>query len=227
MPRSGSTAGSIRSRWSLRMQPFARARVARLLLTGVRRYWPSRLPPALPPQTPLTAEAGSKAALESAQKSLGFIPNMYANMANTPGVLRTYLHGYELFRRESGFTPPQQEIVFLTISRLNACTYCVTARSMIADKMSHVSRNILDALQQNKPLPDKKLQALSTLTRVIFQSRGNPTPAQLQEFLAASYSKLPILEIISALAVKTLSNYLNHVFHTKIDAAFLANSWNG
>jgi len=37
-----------------------------------------------------------------ALKQVGFIPNIYANMANAPAVLSTCLHGYGLFRSESG-----------------------------------------------------------------------------------------------------------------------------
>ena len=48
---------------------------------------------------------------------MGFIPNMDANMANVPAVLSTYLHGYGLFRKESGFQPAEQEVVFLAINK--------------------------------------------------------------------------------------------------------------
>ncbi len=48
------------------------------------------------------AEGKSKEILDIALKQVGFIPNMYANMANAPAMLSTYLHGYALFRSESG-----------------------------------------------------------------------------------------------------------------------------
>lgn len=41
-------------------------------------------------------------------KSVGFIPNMYANMVSAPAVLSTYLHGYALFGIESGLAPAEQ-----------------------------------------------------------------------------------------------------------------------
>jgi hypothetical protein len=34
------------------------------------------------------------------------------DLANAPGMLSTYLHGYDLFRKESSFTPVEQEMVF-------------------------------------------------------------------------------------------------------------------
>ena len=59
----------------------------------------------LPPQTVGTAHAGAKKVLEEARTKLGFIPNMNARMANSPGLLDTYYHGYGLFRSQSGFSP--------------------------------------------------------------------------------------------------------------------------
>src|SRR5260370_6599777 len=92
----------------------------------------------LMPKTLGTADSRSKAVLEKAKAQVGFIPNMYAGMANSPGLLESYLDGYAAFRTHSGFTPAEQAVVFLTISRENGCDYCMAAHSMIADKASKV-----------------------------------------------------------------------------------------
>ena len=55
----------------------------------------------LTPVALTSANAPQREILETAQKQVGFIPNMYANMANVPGILSTYLHGYGLFRKDS------------------------------------------------------------------------------------------------------------------------------
>lgn len=54
----------------------------------------------LPLRTADDAEPEAAQALRDAQKQLGFVPNMYAAMANAPGVLTTYQHGYGRFRTE-------------------------------------------------------------------------------------------------------------------------------
>jgi AhpD family alkylhydroperoxidase len=93
------------------------------------------------------AEPRAKAALEGTQKGLGFIPNMYANMANSPSALETYGAGYKSFRADGGFTPAEQEVVFLTISHENGCEYCIAAHSMVGEKMSGVPAAVLSALR--------------------------------------------------------------------------------
>lgn len=180
---------------------------------------------ALPAQTIDSIEGTGKTMLETAKAQLGFVPNMYANMINSPGLLETYLLGYKRFREESGFTPVEQEAVLLTISRFHACTYCMAAHSMIADKMSKVPAEVLQALRTGGPIADAKLAVLSEFTRLMLEQRGNPTTDQLNAFKAAGYSERQVLEIVLAIAVKTLSNYSNHVFHTEVDAPFQKYVW--
>lgn len=171
------------------------------------------------------AESRAKTSLESAQKSLGFIPNMYAYMANSPILLDSYLYTYGLFRRESGFTPAEQEVVFLTISRENGCHYCVAAHSFVADAMSGVPTEVTDAIRDGREISDTKLQALSVYTRIVLNSRGHPCQASTAAFLAAGYSEVHILNIVQAIAVKTMSNYANHLFGTPLDEVFRGRAW--
>jgi uncharacterized peroxidase-related enzyme len=179
----------------------------------------------LPTLTLESATEPAKTMLENAKQQTGFIPNMYGNMANSPGVLETYLAGYKRFRQDSGFTPPEQEVVFLSISLENACTYCMAAHSMIAEKVSKTPQDAIDAIRADQPIADPKLQALSAFTRVMVSSRGMPSPQDLAAFTEAGYTERHVLEIILAIAVKTLSNYSNHVFDTETDERFAGHKW--
>jgi uncharacterized peroxidase-related enzyme len=168
------------------------------------------------------ANPAQKEVLETALKQVGFIPNMYANMANVPGVLTTYLHGYTAFRQHSGLSPAEQEVVFLAIIQQNGCTYCTAAHSMLADKLSGVPAPVLAAIRSNRPIPDAKLQALYSFARELVKTGGMPSQAVADAFLAAGYSETIALQIILATAVKTLSNYTNHMFQTVLDDKFAA-----
>lgn len=156
---------------------------------------------------------------------MGFIPNMYARMANSPGLLETYLHGYEVFRQQSGFSAVEQEIVFLSISVENGCEYCVAAHSLVADAMSKVPVAVTNAIRGSDKVPDEKFAALSEFARTMVARRGLPSRNDVLAFLAAGYSERHILEVILAISVKTLSNYTNHNFHTPVDAAFASRAW--
>lgn len=174
----------------------------------------------LPKITLDNADKQAKPILEKARAQVGFIPNMYVFMANSPALLDTYLHGYDLFRKQSGLSPAEQEVVLLTISRDHGCDYCVAAHSMLADKRSGVSADVIDAIRNNTTIQDQKLSALSRFTSVMLNTRGLPSRNQVEAFLSAGYNEQHILDIILALAVKTISNFSNHLFHTPVDDMF-------
>ncbi len=178
-----------------------------------------------PSVSPEAADPRAKEVLDKALKQVGFIPNMYANMVNAPAVLDTYLLGYRQFREESGFSPPEQEVVFLAISFENGCDYCMGAHSFIADAKSKVPTAVTDAIRNGTKIPDVKLGALAQFTRAMVQKRGLPTKADVATFLTAGYTERQILYIVLAIAVKTLSNYSNHLFHTQLDERFASRTW--
>ena len=162
----------------------------------------------------------AKEILDGTKAKLGFVPNMYRAMANSGGYLSTYVHGYNAFRQESGFTPVEQELIFLVISRENGCDYCVAAHSMIADKVSKLDPETLAAVRLGNSIPDEKLRSLAVFTSHVFSTRGMISNAEAASFLAAGYEKKQIMEIVLAIAVKTLSNYSNHIHHSEVDDAF-------
>jgi len=156
---------------------------------------------------------------------MGFIPNMYAAMANSPVLLNTYASGYKLFREQSGFSAVEQEVIFLAISRENECDYCMAAHSFVADAISNVPVEITNAIRNDALVPDLKLAALVDFTRVMVKERGMPTSSDVEAFIGVGYSEVGILEIIQAISVKTISNYSNHLFHTKLDEVFEDRHW--
>jgi uncharacterized peroxidase-related enzyme len=169
-----------------------------------------------------SAQGAQKEILDVALQQVGFIPNMYANMANAPAVLGTYLHGYALFRSESGLNHAEQEVVFLAVSQSNSCNYCTAAHSMIADKMSGVPKDVLRAIREHQPIPDVKLAALYATTTEMVRSHGKPGADTVKAFLDAGYQERDLLYIVLAIAVKTLSNFTNHAFATQVDERFAA-----
>ncbi|MEM7720718.1 MAG: hypothetical protein AAF222_16105 [Pseudomonadota bacterium] len=67
-------------------------------------------------KTPETAEGAAAGILAGARDQLGFVPNMYAAMANMPAVLEHYTASYSVFRAAAGFSPAEQETVILGIA---------------------------------------------------------------------------------------------------------------
>ena len=171
------------------------------------------------------AEPEAKTILEDSQKKLGFVPNMYNAMANSPGLLNTYIQGYGAFRENSGFSPIEQEVIFLAISQVNGCEYCMAAHSFLAEAASGVPSDVTAAIRDGKQVPEIQLNALSVFTRLMVSKHGLPSQSDVDSFLSSGYEEKDILEIIHAIAIKTISNYTNHIFHTDVDEVFSQYTW--
>ncbi len=143
----------------------------------------------LPKQDITSGDKRISDVLTHAKQQVGMVPNMYAFMSNAPELLETYLSGYDKFRKDSGFTSVEQEVVFLTISFENACDYCMAAHSTIADGPSKVPKDVTDTIRANAPIAEPKLAALSKLTRTLFATRGRPSNDDVQEFLGGVFGK--------------------------------------
>lgn len=181
----------------------------------------------VPKHTVESAPESIQETLRVREKQLGLLPNLYGYFANAPGLLNAYLAADEAFRNESTFSPTEQEVVLLTISRANGCTYCVSVHSWLADNLSKVPTEITDAIREWRPIPDEKLEALSRFTEHMWETRGLPDPARMEAFRQAGYQDRQVLDIIHAIGLKTLSNYTNHLTHTEVDAAFGDRAWSG
>ena len=176
-------------------------------------------------KTSANADAISSGILETTMKKMGMIPNMYAGMANNAALLEGYESGYNSFRANSGFTPQEQEVVFLSVSYENSCEYCMAAHSFIGDNMTSVPIEVTDAIRNGTEIPNKKLKALSTFTRAMTSKKGLPSASDLSSFLESGYTEKHILGVIAGLGVKTMSNYFNHIFNTEVDSMFMNRKW--
>jgi len=175
--------------------------------------------------TPESAPEGARAMLAGAKQKLGFVPNLYAGMANAPAALEAYLALSGFFEKTS-LTATEKQVVWLATSVENGCEFCVAAHSMIAKKMFGVDAATVDALRAGSALTDGKLEALHNFTRAVVRERGwvADSPA-FSQFLGAGYTPAQALEVILGVTQKTLSNYANHLLKTPINAQFESERW--
>ena len=144
-------------------------------------------------------------------------------MAEAPSLLKAYLTVGEALEASS-LTAQEQQVVVLTVSYLNECSYCMTAHSAVA-KMVGFPDDEIDALREGRPMSDAKLEALRTFTGILVEKRGGASEADVAAFLTAGYTRAQVLEVILGIAFKTMSNFTNHVADTPIDKQFAPFTW--
>jgi len=170
-----------------------------------------------------TAQAQSAELLGNAEEVYGFIPNLLGVFAESPATLKAYLTIGQIFD-ESSFSPTERQLVILATNRFNECHYCVAAHSVVAE-MQKVPANVVEAIRDDQPIADSRLEALRTFTTAVVEKRGWVTGNDTAAFLAAGYTKAQILEVILGISFKMLSNYTNHIAETPLDDAFASKAW--
>ncbi len=171
-----------------------------------------------------SAPESVKPDLEAAQKAYGAIPNLYRGFATNPATLKIYLSFNEQLQQHGTLSPVEQQVVYLTASAENGCTYCVGAHSVLAD-MSNMPAETVDELRNQTALSDPKLNALRNLTLSVIEHRGWVPEVDLTEFTQAGYNQSHVLEVLTIIAQKTISNYFNHIAQTPLDDMFAGRDW--
>ncbi len=170
-----------------------------------------------------SAPEKAKGMLESVEKAFKFVPNLIGVMAEAPALAKGYTTLSGIFD-ETSFNATEKQIVLLTASHENECTYCMAAHSTIA-AMQKVPEDVIKALRAGTEIGDAKLEALRQFTLAVVKSRGWPSDDDVSSFLDAGYGKAQILEVILGVGLKTLSNYTNHIADTPVDDAFADAKW--
>jgi len=170
-----------------------------------------------------SAPQAAKPLLEAAGKAYGFVPNLLGTMAESTALLEGYMTLAGIFDKGT-LSETERQIILMTNNRLNGCRYCMAAHTSIS-QMGGVSADVIEALRNDSPIADTKLEALRTFTAVINEQRGWPEQAQIEAFLDAGYTREALLEVILGTSLKLMSNYTNHIAETPVDDAFAANVW--
>lgn len=170
-----------------------------------------------------TAPESAKPFFDLTEKQYRFTPNLIRVLAEAPATAEAYLTLSELFGKTS-LSSVEQQVVLLAVSFENGCDYCVAAHTAGA-KMAHVPDGVVKALRTGADLPDPKLNALARFARRVVRERGWVADDEVDRFLDAGYTRATVFEVLLGVALKTLSNYTNHIARTELDSAFQDFAW--
>jgi len=91
--------------------------------------------------------------------------------------------------------------------------------------MMKVDPALTEALRTGAAMPTEKLQVLHDTTIAMVRNRGHLSEDVIQKFYAVGYGQRQLLEIVLGLSQKVMSNYVNHIAKTPVDAAAQKFTW--
>jgi uncharacterized peroxidase-related enzyme len=162
-----------------------------------------------------TAPEASKPLLATVHKQLGVVPNLMKLVGHSPAALEGYLSfsgALAKGRLDAGL----RERIALVVAEYNACDYCLSAHDYLGRNVARLSGDEIDASRDGRS-GDARVHAALQFARRVAIARGRVSDADLANLLSAGFDEAEVIEIVAAVALNVLTNYINNVAQTTID----------
>lgn len=167
------------------------------------------------PATITDAPAASQPLLQTVEKQLGSVPNLFRLIANSPAALEGFLSLSGALAKGS-LPAATRERIALAVAELNGCGYCLAAHSYIGANMAKLAPAEIEANRRGHSTDPKADAAVRFAVHVV-TARGHVSDEQVKAVRLAGYSDAQVVEIILHVAMNTLTNYANEVAQTVVD----------
>jgi AhpD family alkylhydroperoxidase len=155
---------------------------------------------------------------DSVRSAWGFVPNLIEEMLASPETARLYLEGSEILA-EGALDEEQQNAVKLAVSAVNGCDYCLAAHTTVGGQLGTSSDDVA-AIREGRLPSSPRLAPVVGATRLVMEQRGWLDADDQARLEADGIDRRRLFEIVSIVALKTISNYVNHIAGTEIDRQF-------
>ncbi len=88
-----------------------------------------------------------------------------------------------------------------------------------------LDQTVIRAVRDGGPIGDARLEALRAFATRVVRERGWVSDAEVTTLIGHGFTPANVLEVVLGVGLKTISNYINHIAETPVDAAFLANAF--
>lgn len=163
-----------------------------------------------------SAPAGSQDRLVAVRNAWGFVPKLQATLAESPVALKAYDDLFGLIAREATLTAAEQQIVYQAINVFHGCEYCTAGHTFLSRKAG-VPEDAIAAIRNQQPIADARFEALRQFAEIVAETRGFAGDKAVDAFIAAGFTKAQVLEVVTIIATKVISNYTNHLTHTPLE----------
>ncbi|MEU4243901.1 carboxymuconolactone decarboxylase family protein [Actinoplanes sp. NPDC026619] len=171
-----------------------------------------------------TAPDYAKQPIAVLEEAFGFIPAAAAAMANSAPLINSFFSAFGHFRGDGTFSAAERQVLLLTNAVTNNCGWAVAFHTLeaLADGVPAAE---VDRIRRRGLPEDPRFGALSALTRALIGQRGHLDQAQTADFLAAGFDRDQVLEVITGVAISTMSNHAATVADLPLEDQLRAHAW--
>lgn len=159
------------------------------------------------------APEGSHEILDSFQKSIGKIPNVFRLLSLSPNALVGVVGLQQSLGKT--LTMRTRHIISLAVSQVNGCRYCLSAHTFFST-LQKVDPKDIELARRGMAL-DPKENAVAVFAKKVTELRGKVSAEDVQAVKAAGFTDAQVVEIICVAAQFLLTNFLNNALDPEID----------
>jgi uncharacterized peroxidase-related enzyme len=165
--------------------------------------------------SPEEATGKTKELFGAVKTKMGMIPNLMKTMGHSPALLEGYL-SYNDALANGVLDKQLRELIAVTVGEYNGCQYCVSAHTMIGEKMAGISSEMILAARTGDAT-STKFDAALTFVRSVLSQKGAVSDHELAAVKAIGYSDEEVAEIIGHVGLNVLTNFFNNTAQTEVD----------
>ncbi|MDR7336125.1 carboxymuconolactone decarboxylase family protein [Roseateles asaccharophilus] len=165
-----------------------------------------------------TAPEASAPLLQQTLNAWGFIPKLHGTLAESPIALGAYNALFTAITTKGTLDAKEQQVAFQAVNVLHGCEYCTAGHTFLS-RAAKVPESVIAALRDGEPIKDNaRYEALRQFTEAVVRQRGRAGDDAVARFISAGFTRAQVLEVVTIVACKTISNYTNHLTHTPHEA---------
>lgn len=151
---------------------------------------------------------------DAIRKKLGVVPNLYATIGYSSGVLESYL-GFSDSAAAGSFSAREVEAIKLAVSEANGCDYCRAAHTALAKMNGFTHEQTLEL--RDGSISDPKLNVLTNLAAQVAERAGQVDPEVRGRFFELGYSEKALIDFVAIVVSVTFTNYVYGLTQVPID----------
>jgi len=167
-------------------------------------------------KVPTRAEVAEEAqpTFDNLTKALGKVPNLYATIGYSANALNSYM-AYVQAQAKNSFHGKEREAVYLIVSQLNGCEYCLASHTLSAIRFGWHEDETLQLRAGTHP--DRKWQVIYQVIKAVIDNKGEVSEELLSDFWSLGFAEKELMDLMVLINIMTLTNYTYRLTKIPVD----------
>ena len=158
--------------------------------------------------------ADTKIIFDNLKKSSGKVSNLYATIGHSVNALSAYM-AYVHAQAKGSFRGKDREAIYLIVSQLNGCDYCLSSHTISAIKFKWTEEETL--LLRAGKFPENKWQVIFQVIKSVIDKKGEVSDELLNAFFETGYKEGALIDLMALINIMSFTNYVYRLTKVPID----------